>query len=158
MNTSNNFGSQLRAMNVISMAVMAGLLVFLMVAVYLRYSAVFSGADDRLDNIFKFAVPAVIFVAYILSKVLFKVTIEKIDAATDLRQKLAKYMMAHIISLMVLELPGIFAVVAYLLTGRLLYLGFAILMVFAIIFARPTRFRLINDLKLSREEEELLSN
>jgi hypothetical protein len=67
-------------------------------------------------------------------------------------------MMAHIISLMVLELPGIFAVVAYLLTGRLLYLGFAILMVFAIIFARPTRFRLINDLKLSREEEELLSN
>ena len=151
-----SFNDQLRKMNLIVYAMMGGVMVFIAISFYLRYSGLFYSVNNELDKIFKFLVPVLVFTGYLLGKTLFRVQLRKVKPDKGLDVRLKNYQIGAILQGALLEIPGSIAVLAFLLTGRALYLGFAILTIFALYFSRPTVEKVATELELTEEERQLL--
>ena len=150
----NHFKNRLRKLNLIIYAMISGVTIFIIVSVFLRYTGVFYTIDYKLDEIFKFLVPVFVFAGYLLGKTLFKIQLRKVAPDQDLLIKFNNYQIGTIVQSALLEVPGILAVIAFLFTGRSLYIGFAILSIFAMYFSRPTIAKVSAELELTVDEKQ----
>ena len=142
-------------------ALMAGLLFYLVLTIFLIYDlpgGFLGDADPEFTNIMILVVFAFLVVVIPVGEYIFKSKLKKAIDADGLNNKLGAYRSAMIIRWAPIEGVGFFAVAALLLAGSpLLYVPPLICLALLLIF-RPTREKLIADLQLSAEEINLLDD
>lgn len=129
------------------------------VAFVLHQTGTFAPLNDEvLSTVFGIAVPGIGFVAFYASKILFERRMPAVIARPSLEEKLEGYRTELILKYALLESPSIFAFVAYLLTGSMMFFAIGAAMLVFMIVVRPTREGAVMHLALSGTEAgEVLS-
>jgi hypothetical protein len=153
---NDNSSEFLKSINIIYFALLAGQIMFLMVAFFVAKDVVITKQVKEMNNLFQFIVPVYaiggIAMGYLISKSLLK----KIDKKASLDEKLNKYRAALLVKFALHEVPVIFALVVYLISKNNLYLGIALVTILLFLFIRPGRDAIIQDLELNSQESRNL--
>lgn len=158
--TSNKVTSKdyFKAMQIVHLAMIAGLVLFMLVSAFFVNGLIFDQTDGDIMNIFMVVVPLLIFGGLFGSTVLVKNKLNLAKQKPNLLEKMSHYRSALIINFAMLEGPSFFAIVAYMLTGNLLFLGMAGLLLLVFFTIRPTTEKAIRDLELSQDEIKRLND
>lgn len=114
----------LRTILIIHLVIMGSLIMF---SVFLVITSEKMGTFSFTQEPFEFLIPALLIVAVLVGNFLFKTVLNKDIQDKTLKQKLATYQTAHIIRIVPVEGIGLFAIVTYLTTTNLFFLGIAAL-------------------------------
>ena len=112
------------------------------------------GMAVQLQPVIIVAVPLMLGAGYFL----FKHFMKQISPSQTLLEKLRHYLRASIIRIAFFEFTGISLAVFALVTGEVLLLAALPVIVFLVLFLRPTVNSIAEDLKLSMEERDELSH
>ena len=152
---SQRISEDTKAIRVVYLALMAGLLFFLTIAIVITQLAgpIVSG-DEEYMNLMLLALLALAAITIPAGLILFKSHLKEADKKSDLTDKIEVYRSALIVRAAMFEGTGFFSVVCVLLFGHYVFIiiGAAILILFGIFF--PTKARIARDLKLKPENFE----
>ena len=146
-----------QASRIICLALIIGQLFFLGVAVYLVQFSGINFEDTRLNDVFIYVVPFLALSSISASFVVFKGKMLRVKEITDIPTKLTDYRAAQIIRWALYEGPSFFAIIAYMLTGQLFYIGIVAIVIVLFIMSIPSKARFEIDLELSWEEKSQLA-
>jgi hypothetical protein len=152
------FGKYFKSLQIIHFALMAGVVAFGIIAFSVNY---FSGkiTDDKtLEKLLLIMVVFFSFAEVFASQFLFKMRLKECNKQSNFKDKLFCYRSALIVKFALVEGAAFFVIVAYFLTGNLLFLGFLILLLLVFLYYKPTLDKLRNDLQLSAAEENIIYN
>ncbi len=155
--TTSNPGT-LRALLILHKIMLAGQLIFLMVAFFLGYKNLLPFQhSDALNRILQ--VLAIIFSVggFYAGALLFKKRLlaDK-EMLSDPKEKLLRYRQACIIQWSLIEGPCIFAIVSFLLTGNYAFMALAVVLIMAFAMMAPSKMKIAFQLQISEEEAEEL--
>lgn len=105
------------------------------------------------NDIFTIVVPLFAIGGVFLSNFLYQSFINKIPRTASLNSKLVQYQTATLIKGACLEAPALLAVVATFLSGNIIFLGIALLLVVFMYLKFPKREKFKEEVKLSFEEK-----
>jgi hypothetical protein len=94
----------------------------------------------------------------LLSSMFFKNRLTVMKEKTVLKEMLADYQSALIIRYSILEFPSFAAIGATIITGKLLFLAFAGVIIIVLFYLMPGKERLKNDLELNQSECMLIDD
>ncbi len=147
-----------RSLQMVYIALIAGQVFFGVVSFYLNQFADFGAPGKELRDIFIYIVPLFIIGGTAASLLVFKNRLKVSAGKTSLNEKMTDYRAALIVRYALLEGPSFLALVVYLLTGDLLFLGMAGLIVLFFLTIMPTINKGVKDLELSPADEQLLND
>ena len=137
-------------LNLIYFSLVAGLIIFMAVVVILNSRQ--DPADFQPVGVFIYLVPVSSILAILASIYIPKFKLPEIESKKDLKEKLSYYQSLLIIKWALLEGGAIVALVSFMLTGYFMLGGFALLLILYLIFQKPTRYKLLQDINLTDEE------
>ena len=143
--------SPLKTITIIHMALMAGQVLFAIVALTITQKTTFNvkySGDPLL-----YIVPVIAIAGFLASDYLFKQQIELARTRDTLQSKLMAYQTALIIRCALLEGASLFGIVATLRSGNLFFMMISVSIILYFISFRPTKEKAKSLLKLSYEEE-----
>src|SRR4051812_7121120 len=108
-------------LNIIFTAQMCALLIFSGILLWLNSNGQISPVEN-IGDFFHYIVPLVTIASFAAVYIVFKMMVRKINTSVELKEKLPKYQVAVIVRSALLELPGLLAAVAALLTGEMYFL------------------------------------
>lgn len=144
-------------LNLITYAQIFALLAFSTIVLFLIVNGEVA-ADTSMIGIFQFVVPISVIVFLSMGYFVYKITVSKIEKSAPLSIKLRKYQGAVLVRSAMIEVSGLFATVAALVTGELFFLAGTTLIVIVLFLLRPTLYSLVEDLSLTPEEKSKLEN
>lgn len=147
-----------KALSILHLALVMGQVLFGAVAVFLRMSGGFNTDMPELRDVFIYLVPVVIIAAIIAGNTIFKSRLAAAKEKGSLTEKLNDYRAALIVRYALLEGPSLLAIIAYLLTGELLFICIAGMAIIIFFILRPSKERLVKDLDLSTAETNILND
>jgi len=147
--------NQLRVNKTIYYSLAAGLLSFFIVAIVFIQDK-YPSAGNGLDNIFTIVVPVFGLLVMFSSRMIYNKVIQKFDVSSSLHQKISHYRTAKIISWAMIESACLLALVATMLTSNYLYIAVFIFLYGYFFLMKPSKESLIQDMRLSSEESELI--
>ncbi|MBN2174651.1 MAG: hypothetical protein JW731_10990 [Bacteroidales bacterium] len=147
-----------KGINIVYMALLAGQVFFILIALFLFYYGRFNVGAAELSEFLIYIVPVFVIAGILASNFLYRKRISVIKQKKELAEKLNDYRSILIIRLALLEGPSFFAIVCYLLTAQLIYLAFSALIIFIFLTVRPTRIRVITDLELNMDEQKRIND
>ncbi len=141
-------------------ALIVGQVIFAGCAFYLNFEGgPLNDPNDDLVNTFQMLVPVAIVSGILVGRLLASKRINKAKKEAELKEKLDVYKSALIMKWALLEFPGLFALIAYLLFGHLLFMTLFAIPIVIFVLERPTKEKVIEDLELeSKEREQFKSN
>ena len=137
----------------------AGLLfgqVVILVIFYYLVSTKQTNLNEELNDVFQIIAPVFVVGGLILSSFLSKQKLNSIKRMPELMDKLSAYRTMLIIKYATLETPSLFALVCFFLTGNFLFIGLSGILIVYFAIIRPSRYKIVNDLELSRNEQDLI--
>ena len=144
----------LRAINTFFYSMIGGMLIFTVIVFALNFFEKPSLADETLVTIFFIVV---LFIAAISISIAGRMYAKRIAGAQtpgmSLMNKLNIYRAALVLYLALCEGAGLFAVIVYFLTGNKLLLIVVVIVLLAMLFKRPEKSKIFNDLQLSSQEQ-----
>ncbi len=143
-----------KVITIIHLALLAGQVLFGIIAVAVLHPA---AGNRQNDKVFTYLVPLIAIVAVGISMFLFTQLIKKAIAQPTLQAKMTAYQTALIACYAPLEGASLFGIVAYIITGNLLYLLVSALLIARFVTIRPTVAKTGEDLKLSYDEQQELT-
>lgn len=120
-----------------------------------RYNLENSALAPVFDAL-RFIVPSVTIIGLMLSSIFYTDKMRMIGHDTALKEKLHIYQNALVIKLTCLEMPLLIAMIAFMLTGEVLFMSVALFTIVAMWFNKPTRSEIASDLKLDDEEVDMM--
>lgn len=153
MNEHSKIASTLRVINLVYLAQVAAMMIFGLAALYIRN---LQPVDNDLAKMFRYILIGLLIGALIGIKFIPGILIHKIDNTTDLESKISKYLPVVLVRTAFLEVPGLFASVATLLTGRSYFITIVVLLLIPFYFYRPSKERIAEDLNLDAIERTQL--
>ncbi|SEO03649.1 hypothetical protein SAMN05192574_10564 [Mucilaginibacter gossypiicola] len=139
----------LKTTSVIHLALIAGQIIFAATA----FMTTKNHATNKSDDVFIYVAPIMAVTGFAIGSILFKTMVNKIDGQSPLKTKLAAYQSALIVRFALLEGPSLFAIVSFMLTGNLIFLGISGAIIACFIYLRPTKQKIEDDLSLGYEEK-----
>lgn len=143
----------LKALLTVHKAMLAAQLIFSAVAFYLVYSVSFYKNLQYPERTLQVLAIAFAAAGFYAGTFLFK---KKLSAAresqADIREKFAIYQYACIVQWALIEVPCLFILLCFLLTGNYAFLALAIVLMLVFTMMAPSRLKLIFHLQLSEEE------
>ncbi|MDG1175986.1 MAG: hypothetical protein P8N07_09350 [Flavobacteriales bacterium] len=136
----------LRSMQLVHIALLVGMIVFAGVTYYMNPSTEVNFSES---GAFLFVVPIVILLGILIGNFIFKKLINRTFKQNSLKTKLDNYLSALIIKFAFIEGPSLLALVAYLLSGNLVYLLFAVALMIYFFTLKPSKQSIINTLNLT---------
>jgi len=112
--------------------------------------------NEELNDAFQIIAPIFVVGGLILSSFLSKQRLNSIKSKPDLKYKLSAYRTMLIIKYATLEAPSLFALVCFFLTGNFLFIGLSGILIVYFAIIRPSRYKIVNDLELSRNDRDLI--
>ncbi|MCB9175023.1 MAG: hypothetical protein H6589_10480 [Flavobacteriales bacterium] len=143
--------SFIQRITIIHLALIIGLLLFAGVT----YSTVETNVlvFDFDSNFFTVIVPAMAISMAFASNFIFTKKVNELSNVSLLKDKLMGYQTASIIRFALLEGPAMFSIVIYMLTGNLLFLIMAGVLIVYFITIRPTKEKIEMELNLNFEHK-----
>ncbi|AYL96923.1 hypothetical protein [Mucilaginibacter celer] len=138
---------------IIHLALTAGQILFAVVTFLIPKKPATGHSNDMLI----FIVPTLAVSCFAAGHLLFKKLLSNINSQSPLKAKLISYQSATIIRLALLEGPSLFAIVSFLITGNMVFIGIAGLIILYFIYLRPTRQKIEDDLNLGYDEKAELN-
>jgi hypothetical protein len=142
-----------RSLQIVFYALIAGQLIFAMIALSLRQTGSIDIVDG-LDDVFLFIVPLFIIGGVTGSWLFSRNRIKASILKTSLVEKMSDYRAIMIIRYALLEGPTFLAIIVFLMTGNLLFLGMAGIVIIIFLVLRPSPQRAVKDLQLNPVEEQ----
>lgn len=148
-NINPNPRNAVKMLTIIHTGLIAGVVLFTLVVFSIAPQKGFSISTDP------FVIVAIILPVFgiVVGNFLYKSLTGKISADRSLSQKIVALQAAYIARFALLEGPSLFAVVVYLLTGNQFFLAILAIILAYFISIRPTRSKIIEDLKLNYNEQ-----
>ncbi len=153
----NEIKSQRRVLTIIYIAILIGLtFVALFGMFYVKSHGAVNVFEEQSNYMIKSIVVLALLVGIPVSHLFYNKKIKHINEEWPLKNKLNHFKTAFIVRIVMLEAIAVLSVVAYLLNAdkSFLYM-FGVIFVLFIIHA-PTKNRIVTDLQLTEEEQELL--
>lgn len=156
--TQTQFTSKeyIRKLKIIHFGLLIGLLLFAANVVFLNQDSK-STTDSGLET-FRIVASVMAIVCVSASLTISRMQMKQILLKSNLFDKLAGYQVTNIIRYALLEMPGLFALVFYLLTASNFFLILAGIIIALMVFQRPTSLKLIEELQLSFAERQIIEN
>jgi hypothetical protein len=150
----NQSAAQLvKTTSIIHLALTAGQILFAAITFIIPKKPTTNTGNDMLI----FIVPVMAISCFAAGHLLFKTLLDKIDVQSPLKAKLISYQSATIIRLALLEGPSLFAIVSFMLTGNMVFIGIAAAIILYFIYLRPSKQKIEDDLNLGYEEKAELN-
>lgn len=149
--------SYFQTLNILFFGLVMGPAMLAIVAMVLIQTGSFTPLpNEMLGIVFGTAVPAVGIGAFFASKMVFERRMAAVIARPTLEEKLEAYRTELILKYALLESPAIFAFLAYLLTGTMLFFAIGAAMLAFMLMVRPTRDGAVMHLALGGEEARVV--
>jgi MFS family permease len=157
-NTTINPRTFLKTMSIIHAALIAGQVLFAFAVIALNNNrAPFSFSFNSKD-VFAIVVPIMVIGCFIAGRIVFTKVLENAKTKSTLIEKLSAYWAASIVRFALCEGSSLFAIVVTMLTSNTFYLAIAGVLILYMVFLKPSRDRVENDLDLTLEERLELSS
>ena len=147
-----------RTLNIIYMGQLSALVLFAALAYYLIRSGKIGPENNELAITLEKVLMVVIPVSLAAGYILFRVLLRSVQPGLPLVHKMKRYSSANLIRSAFLEVPGLFASVAALVTAHVLFLTIVPLILVLFILFRPTRSVIAQELGLSVAERAKLED
>ena len=147
-----------RTLNIIYMGQLSALVLFAALAYYLIRSGKMGPENNELAITLEKVLMVVIPVSLAAGYILFRVLLRSEQPGLPLVHKMKRYSSANLIRSAFLEVPGLFASVAALVTAHVLFLTIVPLILVLFILFRPTRSVIAQELGLSVAERAKLED
>ncbi|MGZ2371423.1 hypothetical protein ACXR6G_16710 [Ancylomarina sp. YFZ004] len=147
-----------KSLKVIHIALLLGQLAFATLAYIINFITPISNGMEDLNDIFLILVSVITFGSIAAGIFITKSKLIAANEKPNLSDKLNDYRALTIARLALLEGPVFFAIISFLLTGNLIFLGFAGLILIIFIIQAPGKDKLINDLELTYAEKSLIED
>ena len=144
-----------KSLQILYKALFIGLLLFGSIAILLVKNGFATGNNFPAD-IFLYVAIALSVTLVSLSYKLFNKKLEEAKQQNNLGDKLNGYRAAFILQLALCEMPGLFTIICYLLTGSKMFMWLLLLLLLNFGSRYPTKSKLIQQLELDMEEENML--
>ncbi|SHI73331.1 hypothetical protein SAMN04487911_10535 [Arenibacter nanhaiticus] len=145
--------SFMRTMTVLHAVLTTGVFIIL-VAVYYSSDALIFGFQDT-EDIYRIIIPLVAMIGYFGGNLIFKKQLDAIDPKASLKSILSRYSSASIIKYAFIEGAAIFSLIAFSRIHNVFYLVISVLLLLYLWSQRPTKLKVMSDLKLKKDHEEL---
>lgn len=155
-NTPNTVGEYFRQLQILFFAMLVGQILFALISYFVLKPEL--TADQDMANLMLYLVPAMAIGAIIGSRLLFNQQIAAISSSTSLGEKLSQYRAASILRYALLEGAGLFALVSYLITGNIIFIGIALGVILFFLQFTPSINRVINELSLAGADQSAIQN
>jgi len=146
-----------RELQVIYYALIAGQVIFGIVAHCLNQYGSFNSDVQIVGNIF-YIVPLFVFGGSYVSNMVFRKMMSATKSIGILTEKMNAYRSALIVRYSLLEGPSFFSIIAYYLTGHLLFLALSGLIIVFFLTIIPTTERAATDLELNLNDKQIINN
>lgn len=147
-----------RALSIIHIALIIGLLLFLTTNFVIHLNDEFAVKDKTMDTFLIYMTPGIAIVASYLSFSRYKKSMANLSNVSDLKVKLGQYKLHYIAHLALLIGAGLFANIAYMISGTIWILGIGLIMAVVLWLVRPTKEKIAMDLALTHQEKMLLND
>ena len=137
-----------KTLSIIHMALLGGLLL-VTVLLYLQTEKL--PPNDSGEDVMIYIFPSIGILGIFLSKFLFKQQLQQLEDKKLLSQKLPGYLTASLISYALIEGPAFLNIVWFGSTGNMLYFAVTLTLIVYLLWQRPTRSKIENDLNLTGE-------
>ncbi|HYG18752.1 MAG TPA: hypothetical protein VD816_07480, partial [Ohtaekwangia sp.] len=114
--------------------------------------------DESLSEIFMYAMALLFAVSLTAAHFAFKKILHKAGSLSDIKSKMTRYTTACIVRSALFEVPGLFAAVIVLVTGNILALAGSLVALLLLLFFRPSRQQVVQDLNLTIQEMLMLES
>ena len=139
-------------------ALAAGMLIFCGITLVLILTDTFPLADQGLRKLFMIMVTLFAVGGYIAGNMVFKKKLQAIKAMKKLTEKMPFYRGALILKYAIFEGVAFLAIMMSFVTGDIIFLGVAALIIAFFLTLKPTKARAIKDLELDYNEQQLIEN
>lgn len=107
------------------------------------------GEKVEEEKFFTFIVPIGVLIGFVVGHLMYRALLSKLPANASLEQRLSTYRSASIVKWALLEGPTLFTLVAYMFTGRMIFIAYVGMMLLVFALNRPTKSKLETELGLS---------
>lgn len=139
-----------KSLIIVFFALLAGQVFFALVSLGLVSQGIIL-EEPQVRNIGLVAVPLLVLVGFVGSRFLSSRMLMKARMTQKIEDKFNQYRSAFILRLALLETPGFFAIIAFMLTGERIFLGFLGILLFYFVTLFPSESRI--SAELSPEED-----
>ncbi len=139
----------LRSIQIVHLALIIGVTLFMVISFVNNANRLALLPDDETHMTLVYVACGMAVLSVIVSSALYNNLLGKIDTSSPLSQKLPQYFSASITRWALLEGAALFNVVVFLLSGSLLNVGLAILLLALMGNLRPSRQKVTDELKIS---------
>lgn len=122
-----------------------------------RLKGIYNLRDETLVELLFFVIPVLAVIGAILSILIYRIMINKIESSHSLESKLNVYAQAILFRLMALEGSAILSTLAYFLTGHYVFLCIIGIIMGIYIISRPCRSEMISDMKIDPDQFDLIT-
>lgn len=144
--------STIKTLNLFFSAMLSGQVLFAILAYFLVSKKAIDVQQAGLEEVFTLLVPVLIITGWFVGSFLFRKKIEEAKNTADTTGKLNTYRSAFIIRCAMLEGPVLFAIISYLLTGKLLFILLAAGGILLFTFLKPSTGKVANELQIPESE------
>lgn len=145
--------AQIRALQILHLAMIAGVVVLCSVCFFIRrIEPIFI---PGIHDVMQYSVAGALLLGLAGSRWVYRWQLERIDEQHPLDAKLAAWRSAQLVRLAMAEFPALLAAVGYLLTGRVQFLVVAVAVAGFMWAFRPEAGRAAEELPLTPDEEAL---
>lgn len=150
--TPNKF---IRTLSILFLALLGGISVFAAITI----AQLLTSPGEKSDpGAFTYVVPVILIACVLLSTILFKNNLKKINPNGMLRKKLEAYQQAYLMRLALLEGAGLFAITVLFITRQDIFLWYAVIAMLIMIINRPVPARIAIELQLNDREKRQLED
>ena len=145
----------LKKLQVLHRAMLFGQILFMAVAFFLAYSNNFPPSFSHLDKILQVIGVTISFAGFFIGSSVFKKKLQLArDSSAGIKTKAAAYRSAGIIQWALLEVPSLFCVICFLLTGNYAFIALAAALLFWFALQAPSKIKIMMLLRISENEME----
>ncbi|WP_443937176.1 hypothetical protein [Pedobacter sp. MW01-1-1] len=146
--------TKLKTLQIIHIAFCMAVFFFMLVTTLINKDRLQFDVDIATKSLFDFAFPIIGLLGIIISMVIFKNLIAKIDKTASLEKKFNEYLTAFIASAAILEGCTFFTIVGSFITQNAAILIFSLINLLYMVFSRPTKDKVIYALQLQYPDTE----
>jgi hypothetical protein len=157
MNDVKTIGQYFMSTKVLYFAQLSALIILLVIAVVVQYLSLIELNIGFLSDTVKIIALVFLIAAVLGSQVIYRAGLKNLRNSNDLKSLLIKYRTLQIIRFSMVEGPALFAAIGYMFTGSSLFIVFVLASLLVLLTIKPSRFKLIEDLQLNTEQQDMLS-
>lgn len=156
--TQQNFKQYQRGNTMVHAALLMGQIFFAAIVIFLNQTDGPIAEDEVLRTTFMILIPLFFLGSFGIGKLVAGKKLKLTKEKADLKAKLGEYRSINIIRYALLQGTAFFATITFMLTGEILLIAFAgmIMVLFAINY--PSKEKLVAELELNREEQSILED